>query len=429
MSQVLEETRRARSRGSWRVGEDDNTAPAREHRLASPAAGPPPHVLQIFQPEIGGVPAYLAALVPGLRTAGFQVSVAGPTGVEVIERLGDPLVDLVPLEVGRAPHPLRDAVAVARLARFCRERHVSVIHGHSTKAGLLAALAGARAGIPTVYTPHGWTFERTVAVPVRLAYAQYERQLVRRFHAEVVTNSDSGREAAERWRVAPRGSVHVVSTGLPNTAQVDRNVARRRLGIADGQIVAAWVGRAASQKRPRDLIPIARGLQGQVQVVAVCAGAHGTPLEHDLRRAGVLLTDSSCDPAIVYGAADMLVQTSEWEDAPLAVLEAMSAGLPVIAYDVGGVGEQVRSGRTGYLVLPGDIAMLCECARSLADRPALRIRMGTAARQRVQREFRYGDMVRALSALYADLSACSTYPGPKAAPQPRREARKASIAL
>ncbi len=306
---------------------------------------------------------------------------------------------------------------------------MSVIHGHSTKAGLLAALTGVRVGVPTVYTPHGWAFERLVPLPVRAAYAQYERHLVRRFHTGVVTNSASGREAAERWRVARKGSVRVIPTGLPGTGQVDRRLARRQLGIPEGEIVAAWVGRAAPQKRPHDLVPIARSLGGRVKVVAMCAGAHGTSLEHDLRGAGVTLTDPSCDPLTVYGAADMLLQTSGWEDAPLVVLEAMMAGLPVIAYDVGGVGEQVRPGRTGYLVLPGDVTMLCECAGSLVDRPELRARMGNASRQRVAREFRYGDMVQSLSDLYTELAAAAGDPRAQAAVRRGREPHKASIAL
>jgi glycosyltransferase involved in cell wall biosynthesis len=406
LSQLLEETRRVRSLRSRHGGEDEVGIRAAARRRRQ---GPPLHVLQVFQPETGGVPAYVAALVPGLRAAGIEVTVAGPAGAEALRRLRDQGVAVLPLAIGRSPHPVRDAIAVARLVRFARQRQVSIIHGHSTKAGMLAALAGARAGIPTVYTPHGWAFERLVALPVRAAQAVFERHLVRRYHARVLAVSRSGQEAAERWRVASRREVQVLRTGLPPVRAAGRIEARRWLGIQRDETVAVWVGRAGAQKRPTDLAEIARRLQGRVTVLALCHGAHGTPLEAELRRAGVVLAPADCPPALAYGAADMMLQTSAWEAAPLAVLEAMSAGLPVIAYDVGGLGEQVAPGRTGYLVAPGDIEMACECLLALSEQAEVRARMGQAGRRRVEQSFSYRTMLSKLITAYAELQAA---PGP-----------------
>jgi glycosyltransferase involved in cell wall biosynthesis len=197
--------------------------------------------------------------------------------------------------------------------------------------------------------------------------------------------------------------VQVVKTGLPPSRLPARAAARAELGLAADEIVAVWVGRPGAQKRPEDLIPIARRLTGRIRVLAVCQEAHGTLLAEQLRAAGVLLAGKESAPAAAYAAADMLVQTSAWEAAPLAVLEAMGAELPVIAYDVGGVGEQIRAGRTGYLVGPGDIEMLCECALSLADRPQLRARMGRAGRERAQQHFTYGEMLERLVSAYRAL--------------------------
>ena len=361
-------------------------------------------MLHVVQPQTGGVPAYVAALVGGLSDAGLRVSVACSRGAALAETLRARGVTVLELELTRAPHVAKDVAAVAALARFCRQHGVTLLHGHSTKAGMLAGLVGARCAIASVYTPNGWSFEQQVPAPMRAAYAAFERQLVRRCHTGVIAVSYSGRAAAQRWRVASADSIRVIPTGLPPMAAVPREQARAELGLGRHEVVAAWVGRDAAQKRPRDLLEIARRLAGQVTVVALCAGAAGTPLEAELRAAGVQLADPSVAPAVVYAAADMMLQTSAWEAAPLALLEAMGACLPVIAYDVGGVGEQIKPGRTGYLVAPGDVAMLCECALALSRRPRARRAMGFAGAHRAESQFSYHDMVRRFLIAYGELT-------------------------
>lgn len=370
-------------------------APARPLHLRRPL-----HVLHVFQPETGGVPAYVVALTAGLMEAGVRVSVACPPATAAADLLADLGVDVVPIELRRAPHPLSDAIAVRTLKRWCRERQVNLIHGHSTKAGMLSALVASATGLPSVYTPHGWSFQQLVALPIRTGYALFERHLAHRYHAAVLCESSSSRGAAERWRVARPGRAHVIPNAVPASPALDRAAARAELGIAPREVVALWVGRVDRAKRPEDLAPLARRLGEHARVVAFCQGVHGTPLEAEMRGAGVLLVDPQTSPALGYAAADLVVQTSAWEGAPLAVLEAMAAALPVVAYDVGGVSEQVLPGRTGHLVAPRDLEMLAECVLTLAGRPALRVRMGQAGRRRGEELFSYTAMVEGMIRAY-----------------------------
>jgi glycosyltransferase involved in cell wall biosynthesis len=356
--------------------------------------GPPLHVLQVFEPRTGGVPTYATILTEGLIARGWRVSVACPASAKACERLRAAGVDLVPIEVQRFPRPWEDSRAVRRIARWCHDRGVTLIHGHSSKAGLLCALAGRRARVPSVYTPHGWAFQMRVTPPLRAAYALAERQFAHRYHAAVVSVSASGRTTAERWRVAPRGRIEVIRTGLPDrVAPATRVRARHELGVRDDVVLAAWVGRIGAPKRPRDLAPIARRLAGTVQIVALCEGLHGTSLAADLRSAGVLLVDPRVEPATVYAAADMVLHTSDWEGCPLVVLEAMSAKLPVVAYGVGGIPEQIRVGRTGYVVARGDVDTMAQCALALARNEVVRARMGEAGYQRAAQVFSYDSML------------------------------------
>lgn len=417
---ALDRARRVdRANGRIGLGRGPRLAPS-SHRIVDSA---PPHVLQVFQPDIGGVPRYAASLATGLLGDGWRVSVACPPTARVCEGLRAAGVEILPIEVPRGPHPWRDGRALRDLVRWCADREVSLIHAHSTKAGLLGALAGHRAAVPTLYTPHGWAFEMQVSPVLRGTYALCERTLAHHFHASVLTVSASGRAAGERWRVAPRGRIQVVRTGVPDVATVDRQAARRALGVAPDAVVAAWVGRVGAQKRPRDLIPIARELSGTATVVALCDGAHGERLADDLRGAGVVLAESGVVPAAIYAAADMVFHTSEWEACPLVVLEAMSASLPVVAYSVGGVPEQVQAGRTGYLVERGDIAMMSQCLLSLARNPGLRARMGEAAHTRAHRVFDYDSMLERITRAYAAAL------GPAGTEREPRARRRESVAL
>ena len=376
----------------------------------SPRTGP--HVLQVFQPQIGGVPRYTAALAHGLLLDGWRVSVACSRQAESWDELAAAGVELLPMDVPRSPSPWTDARAIRSLVKWCRECDVSLIHGHSTKAGMLAALAGRGADLPSIYTPHGWSFDQLVLPPVRALYAAFERQMVRRYHACVLTVSASGRDAGRRWGVVSQGGVHVVHTGLPPLPNMPRTVAREELGLGPDVVVAAWVGRTGPQKRPQDLVQIARRLGQQVTVVALCHGADGPTLGAELREAGVKLVDPHTPPQVLYAAADIMLHTSAWEASPLVILEAMAYKLPVVAYDVGGVPEQVRAGRTGYLVAPCDVEMLCECVLTLARKPQLREQMGLAGLGRIKTQFSHGAMLDRIARVYMTIAGKSAAEAP-----------------
>jgi glycosyltransferase involved in cell wall biosynthesis len=102
-------------------------------------------------------------------------------------------------------------------------------------------------------------------------------------------------------------------------------------------------------------------------------------------------------------ALDVLVLSSDWEGMPNALLEAMAAGLPIVATAVGGVPEVVVDGATGLLVPPGDPSALAEAITRLLRDPDLRRTMGQAGRARVERRFSINETVRLTEELYATL--------------------------
>jgi glycosyltransferase involved in cell wall biosynthesis len=362
------------------------------------------HVLQVVQPVTGGVAAYVRGLTQTLLEREWRVTVACPPSRLADEFRSDG-AELIEIAVERAPHPRADAGAVRAVAAYCRRAGVGVIHGHSSKGGVIAALAGHLAGAPSIYTPHCWSFEMTGTGPLRPFYATIEAVLARRFHRSIVAVAGHERDAAVHWHVAPPARVEVVPTGLraPSLPVDSRDRARAALGLSQDDIVAAWVGRAHRAKGPERLVPLARQLAVVgVRVVALGAGLERSAVGRFFQHSGGVLLPETTPPARLLAAADILVQTSSWEGLPLGVLEAMRAGLPVVAFGVGGVSEAVADGRTGYVVEPGDVdALVARVARLAAD-PELRRHLGHAGRARAESGFDHDSMVQAIEHVYRD---------------------------
>jgi glycosyltransferase involved in cell wall biosynthesis len=279
---------------------------------------------------------------------------------------------------------------------------VDVIHAHSTKASLLAAWASWLTGVPSVYTPHAWAFDREGSPAVRKAYAAFERAMART-HKEIIAVAESERRAASRAGIRPLGgTVRLARTGLPAGLDVPtRAEARSALRLALETNVVAWVGRRAAQKRPQDLAPLAALLRREgIQLVAAGWELADAPQGRALLAEHGRILPEDVDPAVLYSAADMFVQTSAWEANPLSVLEAMRASLPVVAYRIGGLPELVQDGITGYLVPPGAVESLALRLIKLAGSPIERSLLGDAGRRRCELCFPFQGMLDKIESTY-----------------------------
>jgi glycosyltransferase involved in cell wall biosynthesis len=361
-----------------------------------------PHVLEVFQPAIGGVPAYVANLARGLRERGWRISVAGPANCSVAEQLDEFAERRLVIDSASGWSPGADARALRALVDFTRREQVDLLHAHSSKASLLAGLAAAWSGRPSVYTPHTWAFQRDGSRLAAAAFAAVEGVLAHRCHRRVVVVSDCEARAASRWRVVAPRTLQLVHSGLPPEPRPPaRADARRWLALEPTLPVVAWIGRHHRAKRPEDLAPLAERLRDKAQVVALGQDLAGSAEGAALLCAGGRVIQGE-DACVLLAAADVLVMTSAWEALPFCVLEAMRAGLPVVAYDVGGIHSQVVDGASGFLVRPFDVAELVRRVTLLVEDPALRAALGAAGNRRAATRFSYQAMVRAIDGVYRE---------------------------
>ena len=207
------------------------------------------------------------------------------------------------------------------------------------------------------------------------------------------------RRAGLRARTCRAGRTVVIHNGIA----LDRP--RRPSRSAAGPVTLLSVGRLRAPKDFRTLLHAMAALdRGTARLRIAGDGPDRAELEHEIARLGlgsvVELLGTRDDVDELLAGADVFVLSSASEGLPMSVLEAMAAGLPVVASAVGGVPELVRDGETGALVPPGDSAALASALRTIVADPALRERLGEAGRRRAEQEFSLARFEREHLALY-----------------------------
>lgn len=348
---------------------------------------------------------YVRDVATGLRRRGWDVVVACDPACEINHSLARSGVPVAAFVADREPS-LGDGPALVRLTEVVRRERPMLIHAHSSKAGLLVGIVGRALGVPTVYTPHGWSFQMEGPAVVRALFAASEGLLARAAHRRVIAVCASERESALRWHVARPDGIAVVRTGRASDEApgLGRRDARASLGLgrSDQPAVAAWIGRAGKQKGSNGLPALAWRLSRRgIVLAALGAGLEASGVAGAITAAGGIAVPASVSPRELLAASDVLVSTSAWEGLPLVVLEALEQGLPVVAYNVGGLREQVVEGRNGHLVPAGDAEALAhQVAVIVGDAETLR-RFGSMSHEIWSERFRPDVMVERIELVYA----------------------------
>lgn len=292
-------------------------------------------------------------------------------------------------------------IAVTKLAGRLARRRVDVLHLHMASRGsfarksLLAAM-GRAARVPVVIHVHGAEFDAfTAGSPLIVRW--WIARTLRRAAAVIGLSGDWAKRIAQ---IAPTAHVRVV----PNGVMVDPPRASYEGG--DHHL---FVGRLGNRKGAYDLVR-AVAMTESVRVVLVGDGEVDElrSLAKDLRlldRVDVRSWTEGDEKVGLIQSARAFVLPSHAEGLPMALLEAMAAGLPVIATPVGGIPEIVDDGVTGMLISPGDLECLAAALTRLWDDAEMRACLGEAARERVADRFGVERAVEALVALYDEVTA------------------------
>jgi glycosyltransferase involved in cell wall biosynthesis len=334
----------------------------------------------------------------------------------------------------RAVRPWNDVAGLWKLTRLIHRGRYDVVHGHSSKAGFLARVAGWLTRRPALYTPNGLYFLRLAPGWRRSLYVALER-IARPFTTAFIAVSESERQVALREKLVSPERIVVIPSGVEPEAFVHpvhaRAHVRAELGISLDATVIGTVSRMTHQKDPHCLVRAMREIADRttrpVYLVWVGDGALAADVARLVSECGL---ESACrllgfrrDARAVMCAFDVFALTSRYEGLPYAVLEAMALGLPVVATDVVGTRDLVTNGVNGYLVPPETPTAVADALLRLVENDGLRAELGERARKLVADRFTVDAMVRPLEALYVQLVGKERL-DPGAAVRPREVVRK-----
>lgn len=295
---------------------------------------------------------------------------------------------------------LIDPVRFVRLLRAVRRGRFDVLHTNLPAANILGLACGVLLRIPVVVVLHN----SDTSADEHWYHGRLERMLVRRFATRVIAVGE--RTAEARRALLPDTTISVLPNAVSPSVPLrspERVALRSTLMSDPTRRLLLAVGRLTEQKAHDDLIAafdLALTRRNDVELVIAGRGDNEVELRRLVEDLGltdrVHLIGMRTDVRRMLHAADVFVMSSRWEGLPVALLEAMEAGLPVVSTDVGDVGE-VLSGGAGVTVRPGDPAALADAMIDVLEFPS---DCGTANRKIVEEHYSSQAWARAMVRYY-----------------------------
>jgi glycosyltransferase involved in cell wall biosynthesis len=369
--------------------------------------------------NIGGPAQHTILLTAGLDPKRFTTTlITGVVGTaegdftpEARTRGVDPVV--IP-QLSRAIRPARDLTALVRLVRLFRRLRPDIVHTHTAKAGALGRVAAWAAGVPlTIHTFHGHVLDGYFSPAVTGAFVRVERALARmtdclvtvspRLKAEILA---MGIGRPEQFEVVPLG----LDLGRFRRPRPALPALRRELSLPEDVPLLGIVGRLVPIKDHATLFEAMVHLSSGPQaphLVVIGDGEDRPRLERLVADLGlgnrISFLGWRTDLETIVPEMDVVICASKNEGTPVALIEAMAAGVPVLSTDVGGVGDLVTHGTTGWLVPSSDPAAMAHGIGELLSDADRRARLAAAGRAVALEQHHVAGLIRRVEALYTDL--------------------------
>jgi glycosyltransferase involved in cell wall biosynthesis len=318
-------------------------------------------------------------------------------------------------ELGRELSPFNDLATVRRLVALMRRERPQIVHTHMAKAGTTARLAARLAGVPiVVHTYHGHVFHSYFSPLKTRLFLSIERALGA-VTDRIVAVGEKQRQELVQLRLAPPSKIIAIPLGLPLEpmleAEQERGRLRAELGFDASCPLVGIVARLVPIKAHEVFLAAAARISQELpsaRFLIVGDGERRAELEALTISLGlaerVRFLGWRRDMRSIYADLDVVALCSRNEGSPVAIIEAMAAGRPVVSTDVGGVGEVITDGESGFLVPAGDCEALSRAILLVLSEPERGRRMGNAARAAVYPRYSVGRLVSDLERLYLDLA-------------------------
>jgi glycosyltransferase involved in cell wall biosynthesis len=293
--------------------------------------------------------------------------------------------------------------------RYLRDERIQIVHAHDMYSNVFATMWARVAGTPVVIASRRW-WHSLPNRKLRLGNAAAFRMA-----GAVLANSPQVARSVLETTHLPPGRVWTVTNFADDEAFVPvaeeaRLRQRRAWGVPDEALVVGCVARLVPVKDHATLVDAFARIRGErrdVHLVLIGDGECRPGLEAQVQHLGltsaVTFTGELRGGGNHHRAFDISALTSLSEGFPNSLVEAMAAGVPVVATAVGGNVDAVAEGATGFLVPPRGTDELALALRRLVESPTLRERLGSAARERARSMYRAAPALLALESMYDTL--------------------------
>ncbi|WP_084286618.1 glycosyltransferase family 4 protein [Halomonas halodenitrificans] len=350
----------------------------------------------------GGGPRHIELLIKNLDKL-IEAHVACPQEPPYAERFNQ----LARGNVFSIPHRKFDLSCAVRLSRYVLRKGVDIVHTHGKGAGVYGRFVSLLTGKPCLHTPHGVHVGNYNALSERL-YRFYENLTIRLVDRLVFVSNEEYK-VAQKNRLWPRTPYKVIENGVEDVSHEERiserSAFRQCLGISSEAVVVTTLSRFDFQKNMQEAFQVAQELP---EVVFLWVG-HGNDFAELKKKAAEEKVENliflgamdSSTPALA--AADVYFSSARWEGLPLAVLEAMAMGLPVVASDVTGHFEIVGESGGGVLYPLGRPGQAVKKLKLLVADEGLRRQLGDRGRKVQQKCYSSKVMAQEVCNIYREL--------------------------
>lgn len=298
--------------------------------------------------------------------------------------------------LNRKLNVIEDMRGYFEIKSVLRQIEPDIVHLHSSKAGILGRISAHQLGIPVIYTAHGWGF--TAGVPFLRRYiALMAEKLTVKFVNQIITVSYYDFNLAVKHNICQPSKLKVIHNGIPDLnyeQTIDGN---------DVQLVMV-----ARFLYPKNHMLLFEALQTIKDLNWKLTLIGDGPLLKDCKlrveklglSSKIQFQGAHSQVAQVLANSHVFVLISFFEGFPISILEAMRAGLPVVASDVGGISESVKDSENGYLVVNNKIKILTERLEKLIKDKSLREKMGRDGRGKYEDLFYSEKMIQETEMIY-----------------------------
>jgi len=391
-----------------------------------------PKILRIINRFNLGGPTYNAAYLSKYLPSEYETMLIGgyhESGEEsstfIIDSLGIPYTQLS--ELKRSIHPINDYKAYKRIVEIIKDFKPDIVHTHASKAGAIGRLAASACNVPVIiHTFHGHVFHSYFGKAKTEFYKNLERYLAKKCSKIIAISKQQAHELVDIHQICERAKIEIIPLGFAlerfsTENPVQREVFRQRYSVASDEIAVGIIGRLAPIKNHRlflEAFAVSKSSSKQkIKALIIGDGDTKESLQvicKELNLSYSMGTDYSSNLDVIFcgwikdisealPGLDIVALSSLNEGTPVSLIEAQSAGIPVLSTNVGGVQDILVNGKTGLITESFNPNEFASKLSQLIENPEEREQFGKEGRDFARSKFHYTRMVHDHEILYKAL--------------------------